>query len=381
MRNRLLWLDLLRGASALIVCMGHLKNVFLVDYGHVQNPNFLSQMLYVISGLGHQAVIVFFVLSGYLVGGGVLKQGASLDWGKYFSARLTRLWVVLVPALVLTAALDGIVMSADPAFLSGAYRAQWHSLPGPGEYGAGWRVALGNLLFLQTVWVPFFGTNGVLWSLANEAWYYLLFPILCGAVRCLRGHGGVHHLMLAALILYFMPMEMRWLMIVWSMGALLTMLPMSRRWCRVDMLYGSLGLIVLVSIVARSGSLGDQQFPLMDLLLGCFVSLFVICVRNGVAFPAWNVFGRLVVGLSDTSYSLYLIHVPILVCFGALAMRGRKAQPDLMGSLEYFGILVGVVVLSRLFWWLFERNTDFVKDLMYGTFLKAKSKMLQGAST
>ena len=36
----------------------------------------------------------------------------------------------------------------------------------------------GNLVFLQTILVPTYGTNALLWSLANEFWYYMLFPLL-----------------------------------------------------------------------------------------------------------------------------------------------------------------------------------------------------------
>jgi peptidoglycan/LPS O-acetylase OafA/YrhL len=39
-------------------------------------------------------------------------------------------------------------------------------------------VFLGNALFLQTILVPTFGSDVPLWSLANEFWYYMLFPAL-----------------------------------------------------------------------------------------------------------------------------------------------------------------------------------------------------------
>jgi len=35
-----------------------------------------------------------------------------------------------------------------------------------------------NVFFLQTITVPVYGSNSPLWSLANEFWYYLLFPLL-----------------------------------------------------------------------------------------------------------------------------------------------------------------------------------------------------------
>src|SRR6202030_3749589 len=43
-------------------------------------------------------------------------------------------------------------------------------------------IFLGNLFFVQTILCRTFGSNGPLWSLANEFWYYLLFPLLFCAV-------------------------------------------------------------------------------------------------------------------------------------------------------------------------------------------------------
>ena len=43
---------------------------------------------------------------------------------------------------------------------------------------------IGNMFGLQTILVPSFGGNFPLWSLANETWYYILFPLL---VLVLRG--------------------------------------------------------------------------------------------------------------------------------------------------------------------------------------------------
>jgi peptidoglycan/LPS O-acetylase OafA/YrhL len=47
---------------------------------------------------------------------------------------------------------------------------------------------LGNLLFLQTILCETFGSNGPLWSLANEFCYYVLFPVSLGAgLSCAKG--------------------------------------------------------------------------------------------------------------------------------------------------------------------------------------------------
>src|SRR6185369_2558000 len=62
---------------------------------------------------------------------------------------------VLIPALVLTAALD-MARGEGPNLL----------------------VALANAVFLQTIAAPTFGSDAPLWSLAYEFWYYVMFPLL-----------------------------------------------------------------------------------------------------------------------------------------------------------------------------------------------------------
>lgn len=80
----------------------------LRHYPQVPHHNPLLAAVYLASGLGQQWVIVFFVLSGYLVGGSVLRSMAldRWSWRGYLLNRMTRLYTVRVPALVLGAVLD-----------------------------------------------------------------------------------------------------------------------------------------------------------------------------------------------------------------------------------------------------------------------------------
>ena len=67
------WLDVMRFLAALMVVFCHSRNAFFLPYGELspeqQTP--FSMAFYALGRLGHEAVIVFFVLSGFLVGGGV----------------------------------------------------------------------------------------------------------------------------------------------------------------------------------------------------------------------------------------------------------------------------------------------------------------------
>jgi len=172
-------LDLARGLAALFVAAEHLRAFTMVDFKDVASPNLLLKAFYLLTGLGHQAVIVFFVLSGFLIGKDVYQtfHANPASRADYAAKRLSRLWIVLLPALALTALWDNIGIHVfHGAFYAGALNAEF--LSGPSAAGTyGLANFLASAFFLQTIVLPPFGSNGPLWSLANEFWYYVLFPL------------------------------------------------------------------------------------------------------------------------------------------------------------------------------------------------------------
>jgi peptidoglycan/LPS O-acetylase OafA/YrhL len=132
------------------------------------DPPLYYQLLAFATGFAHQAVVVFFLISGWLVGGSLLNRigqpGALLS---YAIDRATRLWTVLVPALCLM--LASASSSRKPIRPAPTSAPRTNTRP---------PAFAGNLLGLQTVLVKNFGGNYALWSLANESWYYVQFPLL-----------------------------------------------------------------------------------------------------------------------------------------------------------------------------------------------------------
>ena len=99
---------MLRGLAAAAVLCGHLRLFTFVNFGVLIEPNLVTKAFYAATGMGHQAVIVFFALSGFLVGGKALADMSAdrWSWAHYLLRRLTRLLIVIVPALFATAVLD-----------------------------------------------------------------------------------------------------------------------------------------------------------------------------------------------------------------------------------------------------------------------------------
>ncbi len=150
------YLDLLRFLAALTVFIGHASTGYMT-----------GGLLWQLAPYGDTCVVVFFVLSGFVIA--YVSETKDINWTLYASNRAARLWSVVLPALLLTVVIDAIGsrVAAD------IYAGPWYLADNlPLRY-------LASALMLQEVWhvwlVP--GINGPFWSLTYEALYYVLFGI------------------------------------------------------------------------------------------------------------------------------------------------------------------------------------------------------------
>ena len=169
------FLDACRWIGALLVLSVHATNIFvnLADIMSAPHSPAVYGWWFVVSWeLGHQAVIGFFVMSGFLVGGAVIAQVKKRKdfLQEYLIHRFARIYMVTAPAIALTLVLDNFGRTVFAG--SGAYDI---TLP-PDHLSI--TTLLGNLANLQGIWTSYIGTNGPLWSLACEFWYYITFPLL-----------------------------------------------------------------------------------------------------------------------------------------------------------------------------------------------------------
>ena len=351
----------MRGMAALMVCAGHLRGFLMVDYGGTKLHGLGERIFYFSTGLGHQAVMIFFVLSGYFVGGSV--AGAYLtgkwSWLQYAIRRLSRLWIVLLPALILTLVWDMVGRHLAPGGYNGAFRELYCS--GPSAHApADLRpiTFLGNALFLQTILVLPFGTNGPLWSLANEFWYYLLFPLFWGVFKRGRPLPRIISALLAITIIIWLPHGILWGGVIWLFGFgayLAGQCTFLRRICGHPLGLALTGVLAIASLVASktSSPLGS------NLAIGGAFALFVagLAIHNS----APHGYANLAAGMGEISYSLYLAHFPFLALIFFTLFKGEQFQPELAGFARYFGILLITLVYVMVVWWCFERNTDRIR--------------------
>lgn len=372
MNSRLVHLDCLRGFAALLVVVEHLRAFLFVPFPQVVSPGVITKAFYLVTGLGHQAVMIFFVLSGFLVGGSVITalQRGKWSWRTYLLRRMSRLWVVLIPALLLTLFWDKLGCGIAPEGYHGAYRELYHSGPTP-FIPTDWSIGtfFGNAFFLQTILVPCFGTNGPLWSLANEFWYYLLFPLLILVFASgQKVPARMACLLLAAGILLFLPKSILVGGVIWLLGAgvfYLIQIGMIRRIVSHPFwLILTLMLTIGALLASRSGRIGEGA----DLLIGigCAALVAGLATRASASY----FYGVLSAGASEISYTLYLVHFPVLAFLFFGYFKGSQMSPGLISGSWFAITLGGVLLYSIAIWWLFERNTNRVRKGMESTIFR-----------
>ena len=351
-------LDAVRALAAFAVFAGHARNTFFVDHPDLSAPGPATSAFYFATGLGHQAVLVFFVLSGFFIGQAVRARhlpGARWAWAPYLVDRLSRLQIVLLPALLLTLACDLLGAHLLPALYDGSWPGNVMALDVSARHGVD-TFAL-NAVYLQTIAAPTFGSNGPLWSLAYELWYYLLFPL---ALRAVLTRSWRERLVSAALfaaavavvnegILLYLP--------VWLAGALLTALPAPRlpraALAVLPWLTGAAVAAALLFARREGGLLGDY-------LLGAAVAAWVYALTAAprATTPAPGRAARLAVTFAAFSYTLYAVHLPFVALLRAALGTSPGAPLRATPSAGSYAIFLGVLALGLAYGWAVSRLTE-----------------------
>jgi len=341
-------LDMIRTAAAWAVMWGHLRTLFFVDFQHAQRPGWLLGVLYFFTGFGHQAVMVFFVLSGFLISATVIKSHLSgtWSWREYAINRSTRLYVVLIPGLLL-----GLFWDLAGSALSASTGVYTHPLSdlGPSVPLSNLNVGnfFGNLLFLQTIICPPFGSNTPLWSLANEFWYYALFPAALSALLAFFRKDmrvAVPLSIVAACLAAFLGLDKLIGFLVWMSGcALVYGCSKFQLQTKITVfLYLLLSAIILFACLSAARTSFASMLG-SDLAVGIAFTLFLF----GILQLELGAGSRHYLGVAHRfagfSYSLYVLHFPLLLFLRAWAVPSQRWQPD--GVHLLFGSLIGVVVL------------------------------------
>ncbi len=335
-RSFSVYLDLVRFFAAFLVLLHHAR--YLYDPG-----NFLFS-------LGHEAVIVFFILSGYVIA--YVAEVKERTLKDYTLSRLARIYSVALPAILLTGVFDYVgFMAAPDAYPAGAQA--WDYLP---------LRTIGSLAFLNQIWFvsmqPF--SNVPYWSLGYEVWYYVGFAL----VTYLGGRRGWLLFLVLALfvgpkILLLMPLwwggvylyrskalreistNMGWTLLVLSFLGFAAYL----QWDVADWARG--GLLALIGPEWTREFVSSQRF-LADYFLGLcvgahFVALRAICERHQ---DVPGLVAKPIQALAGSTFTLYLLHRPLILFYFAV-FQLESVGPGVY--VLFLGLIVATTYVIALF--------------------------------
>jgi peptidoglycan/LPS O-acetylase OafA/YrhL len=368
MSHKFYWLDLLRGLSAIAVFAGHLRSFFFLDYSQI-NQNIFAKIFYFLTGFGHQSVIIFFVLSGFFIAKTIQESVEKGNWSfkTYFINRFLRLELVLIPALFLGLFWDttGLAHYAQSVGYLGHIPAMQETTP-LGRLGPS--VFLGNIFFLQTIFTPTFGSNAPLWSLANEFWYYMIFPFLYFS---LTTHFSIlirlFYILIALLLLLLIGQKIAVYFLIWLMGAAVFHFrnAYSKKYeINIFELNKTLKTVLFIFIFTLFFIRNNMQYPyfndaLLSLISGVFILLLSYKKMNQKALKNATNY------VSNVSYTLYLTHIPMAL-FLCSAIAENRQDWNVKNLFIYAFLFLIILLYATLCWYLFERNTGLVKKYVFG---------------
>jgi peptidoglycan/LPS O-acetylase OafA/YrhL len=348
-----LYLDLCRLLAAVLVVVSH-----LAPYGVIA-----ASSRYWWLNLGRESVVVFFVLSGFVIAYTTDRKNASLR--DYCVARCTRIYSVALPVILLGFAAAAVLVLADRAPLDEFYqlRKPWLYLPL-------------HLLFMGELWTiseppPLLAPW---WSLGYEVWYYALF----GAAFYLRGPRRL--LALGALLLLVGPKL--WLLLpVWGAGVMIYHWQKTHTIARMPALLGWGATLVLLAAFKESGmdaalraiALASWPFPglplksadrcLADYLVCLLVLANFMCARSA-GFGALLRFERPIRALASYTFTLYLVHALVMRVWLIVYPHRRSDQVDV-------ALLLAVIVAAT---WVVGQLTEHRKELFRRMFLRLAAR-------
>jgi peptidoglycan/LPS O-acetylase OafA/YrhL len=325
--RRLAGLDGIRGLAALYVVVDHVFLRTFPGYPVDRAPFWAGWFIY-----GRFAVVVFIVLSGFSLALSPARHGWRLDAISQFALRRARR--ILPPYW---------------AALAFSLAVAWLIVPQPGKGVPDATSVVANGLLVQNI-VLAHSPNAAFWSMAVEAQLYLLFPLLLVVVRrrgaivmlavatavvATVGIVGPHVAHLDTFVIQSPPDLAALFAIGIAAAGIVTAGPARRSWPWAWMALGAAAPVLATVWLAGSVWTIDHFFW-VDLALGPAIACLLAGLATGRPAPLLRALDtRPMRRLGSFSYSLYLIHAPIvaIVCQRIVAGRVQPGVPAFLVSL------------------------------------------------
>ncbi|HKT40810.1 MAG TPA: acyltransferase [Rhodanobacteraceae bacterium] len=321
-----IYLDLLRFTAALVVFLSH-----------ATNARYTSYLAGTMGPFAHDGVIVFFVLSGFVIAYvSTCKEHSARDYGL---SRAARIYSVALPAILLTMALDLLRTIYVPTFHEYQFHKLWFYIPLWTAFGTDWWFLNENML-----------SNGPFWSLSYEVWYYVIF----GSLFYFRGRKRWIFAVIALAIVG----PRQWLLFpIWLSGCALYHVherhELGRGLAR-SIFLGSIAIYLLLKFTHTFDAINAtvnvwfgnwpvdklrySQFFAGDYLIATLVLMNIYSARY-CEFAILSRCSRWVTLAASFTFSLYLFHMPLMKFYSTL----MHVNPH---SRLMYALLLGLTVTS-----------------------------------
>lgn len=326
------YLDLLRFISAVLVFISHVSP-------------FIGGYLWQIGGLGHESVVVFFVLSGFVIAYVCYERNESCF--DYVVNRFSRIYSVAIPAVIITLLIYFFLVVFHPIVLEGVNQ----------PFYSFFRKFITALTFTNQSW---FSTtmyvNLPYWSMGYEVLYYVFFGLLFYA-------RGFKRIVLLVFVVFVMGPSVFLYLPIWLAGVLCFKLKdrfdINKRTAIAGFVISVVGFSLFclnafqVYINDSSGFfnylvlngfvLSTAKYALSDYFLTSFVFInifFANAIFHLVDFKIPIACCRFVKAMSSHTFSLYLLHMPLLYLAQAVLPPG-----SFYFSLISYLVIVPVIIL------------------------------------
>lgn len=327
--NYFYWIDALRFLAAFFVLFSHSRNDFFLPFNELplEQHNLSAFAFYSLGRLGHEAVIIFFVLSGFLVGGANLERIHNNNFNvlNYVIDRCVRIYLPLIASVILFFFVC-VLVGKDFDVI----------------------CAIGNLLNLQCTFVE--PLVSVYWSLAYEMWFYIALMGLSMIVQGKKGGWGFL-ILLTTCFMFVSGLEMFYLFI-WFIGAFAYLIRPKKK----NNVIFIIAILLIGASVIYSQLLTDSnaihlsiELPtnrfLPELLLSLAICIMIqqLILRKPetmVSIIVEHVFSK----LAAFSYTLYLSHRIFFIILFNYFFKEQAADFSYKGILMWI-LFVFIVLL------------------------------------
>lgn len=352
MKDNLKALDGLRGIAAIYVLVHHARLALTQSYYnglnlHPEKYEWYDKVMVYFFGIfkfGHEAVIVFFVLSGFLIH---LKQ-AKPDYNfedfkiiKYIQKRIIRIYPTLLVSLLLCFLFDYTKYLFIEDISTSIFS----------KYNV-YNFVCNFFLIPDS---PAWGNNSPIWSLKHEWFFYIIYPLLLWLAQ---KHFSFSLFIIMGLYFCFIfdinvPLinSAAYTLVVWILGCVLAELYQKQKSHLLKWI-PYLTLLVIPYFILRKP---NMYFPFSDIIFG-FITIgfltFIINEKKGITKLILTKF----TWLGAFSYSIYLLHYPFLDFYQTLILN---YQPNNILPYHLWYVVLSVIITLPIIYLIYYYTERF----------------------